>query len=57
MTNVAVGDRCEMHELTIDDLDQAGGGVLPLFLVVALGVGAGLTYAAGLIAACPRLGL
>jgi hypothetical protein len=56
MTSVTVADGGEMRELAIDDLDQAGGGVLPLFLVVALGVGAGLTYAAGLIAAAHALG-
>jgi hypothetical protein len=56
MTSVVVAEGREIRELTIDDLDQASGGVLPLFLVVALGVGAGLTYAAGLIAGAHALG-
>jgi hypothetical protein len=50
MTSAVVINRNgELHELTIDELEQAGGGLLPLlalapYFLGGLAVGAGIGY-------------
>jgi hypothetical protein len=44
MTDVVLSNSSETRELTIDELDAAGGGMLMLFF--ALGFGIGYTAAA-----------
>jgi hypothetical protein len=45
MTNAVVSNADEIRELTIDELDQAGGGIFPA--IVACGVWFCVGYAAG----------
>jgi hypothetical protein len=49
MTSAVVNNIDEIRELTIDELDRAGGGILPLlplvpFFLAGLAVGAGIGY-------------
>jgi len=49
MTSAIVNKNGELHELTIDELEQAGGGLLPLLALApwflgGLAVGAGIGY-------------
>ena len=49
MTSAGVNRNGELHELTIDELEQAGGGLLPLlalapYFLGGLVVGAGIGY-------------
>jgi hypothetical protein len=49
MTSAVVNKNGELHEMTLDELDQAGGGLLPLlalapYFLGGLAVGAGIGY-------------
>jgi hypothetical protein len=46
MTSAVVSNIDEIRELTIDELDQAGGGLAPVLLGVAVGFGVGVLVGA-----------
>ena len=46
MTSAAASNNDEVCELTIDELDQAGGGLAPVLLGVAVGFGVGVLVGA-----------
>jgi hypothetical protein len=39
MTSAVVSNTAEMRELTIDELDEAGGGLLGLMFALGFGIG------------------
>jgi hypothetical protein len=39
MTSTVVNDVDEIRELTIEELDEAGGGMLGLFFLLGFGIG------------------